>query len=295
MRGAPFLASFARNGRGGRGRRRGTRLFTQSTSRHLLGLVPFHNELAACNMPAMNSWGQSVALASALATVLMFFLYLVQYRKGKQRDGDKLFVITVRALGFGLAALIVLMLIFHKQVAWMMGPEHQTTTYVTPSFTLPTVVIRDNTTRYSDSEAGSGTIGPSPEAAYQPPPNPLSISVPANTSWTSTGIVVEKGQLVSIHAGGEITVSDHDPPRSPDGSGEPCGINRNVPFVAPGLPCHSLIGRIDGSPPFEVGRSREFRAGESGTLALGVNDNWFGDNHGFWRATVFIRDNKSPK
>jgi hypothetical protein len=63
-------------------------------------------------------------------------------------------------------------------------------------------------------------------------------------------------------------------------------------FVAPGLPCWSLIGRIGQSGTiFEVGSSKSFVAASSGEVYLGVNDNYFGDNSGSWTASISITGN----
>lgn len=129
-----------------------------------------------------------------------------------------------------------------------------------------------------------------------PPPNPLSISIPANRPWTPTGIVVSEGQLVTIKADGEIIVSDHNPPQTPNGTGKACYPNPEIHywhFPAQNLSCSSLIGRIGDLTPFEVGSSRQFRAESSGPLWLGVNDNWFPDNRGSWEATIFVKGDNS--
>ena len=58
-------------------------------------------------------------------------------------------------------------------------------------------------------------------------------------------------------------------------------------FLAPGLPCWSLIAKIGQSGSiFEVGLSKTFQASASGQLYLGVNDDYFGDNSGSWTAVI---------
>ncbi len=243
-------------------------------------------------------WQYPVALISALVAVLMFLLYLIQYRKGKtgqQGDKgdkpDKWVEIAVRSCISILAVAILAILIFHKKVTALMEVE-QRPTYVVPQFTLPTVVVTHDTTWYGKNEAGDGTI----QLTSTPPPNPLSIPIPATKAWTPTGIMVGKGQIVDIKAKGEIIVSPHSPRMSPDGTRKPCYPNpeiHNWNFPAADLACGSLIGRIGGQAPFAVGSSMNFRAPASGLLWLGVNDNWFDDNHGEWDVTIFVKDEKS--
>jgi hypothetical protein len=60
-------------------------------------------------------------------------------------------------------------------------------------------------------------------------------------------------------------------------------------WIAPGLPCSSLIGRIGNGPPFEVGNSLAGTVTAGGELYLGVNDEStqsFVDNSGSWTVVV---------
>ncbi len=129
-----------------------------------------------------------------------------------------------------------------------------------------------------------------------PPPNPLTMSIPSTRPWTPTGITLQKGQFITISASGEIIVSDHNPPQTPNGTGKACYPNPEIHywhFPAQNLSCSSLIGKIGDLTPFEVGSSKQFRAESSGPLWLGVNDNWFPDNHGNWEVTISVKDEKS--
>ena len=104
------------------------------------------------------------------------------------------------------------------------------------------------------------------------------------------------GQVVTIKGEGTIIVSDHDPPLGPDGTSKPCYPNpgiHNWDFSDRYLPCASLLGKIGDWGPFEVGRYKKFSAPVSGTLVLGVNDNFFLDNHGSWEATIFVEKGKT--
>ncbi|HLH54182.1 MAG TPA: hypothetical protein VKY92_11270, partial [Verrucomicrobiae bacterium] len=115
------------------------------------------------------------------------------------------------------------------------------------------------------------------------------IAVPANRPWTPTGIQVRIGDDVTISAVGVIQTNLSGAKATPAGTPPDCmDIGKvNVPFVAPQLPCWSLLGRIGPSGSiFEVGAGRHFMSSANGELYLGVNDNFFGDNSGSWSATI---------
>jgi Domain of unknown function (DUF5011) len=113
----------------------------------------------------------------------------------------------------------------------------------------------------------------------------VQVSVPANQAWTDTGIDLTLGSNVTITASGTIKIASSDPGKTPAGAPE-CSAPSD--FVAPGLPCWSLIGRIGGGTPFYVGTAMGFSVTTSGRLFLGVNDNSFPDNTGSWTATVTV-------
>jgi hypothetical protein len=121
------------------------------------------------------------------------------------------------------------------------------------------------------------------------------IAVAATRPWTPTGIQVQIGDDVSISATGVIQANFNGAKATPAGTSPDCmaaGVVR-VPFVAPELPCWSLLGRIGPSGNvFEVGTNRRFKANAIGQLYLGVNDNFFADNSGHWTAGVAV--SKSP-
>lgn len=115
------------------------------------------------------------------------------------------------------------------------------------------------------------------------------IAIAASQPWTPTGIQLQIGDDIAISATGIIQTNLKGARATPAGTLPDCmDVGRvNVPFVAPELPCWSLLGRIGPTGNiFEVGASRHFRANASGELYLGVNDNFFGDNSGQWQATV---------
>jgi len=116
------------------------------------------------------------------------------------------------------------------------------------------------------------------------------VPVPASRPWVDTGVFVNIGDSVSITASGIIYVSGSDPGKGPAGvPGRVATDNNSIlpgPFLAPGLTCWSLIGRVGNGPAFEVGTGTSFIAISSGELNLSVDDNHFPDNRGSWTATI---------
>ncbi len=115
-------------------------------------------------------------------------------------------------------------------------------------------------------------------------------SVPATAPWTSTNIVIGSGMHVTIAAEGMIHVNMGGAVQPPDGDGGSPGCVGDASFVAPGLRCWSLIGRIGNGAPFEIGRQHALAISSSDQLFLGVNDQiaGFNDNSGFWTAVVKV-------
>ena len=60
------------------------------------------------------------------------------------------------------------------------------------------------------------------------------------------------------------------------------------PVPAPQLNCWSLIGRVRGGPIFEIGMKGTVPPGSAGRLYLGVNDDDYTDNSGYWKAVVTV-------
>lgn len=114
------------------------------------------------------------------------------------------------------------------------------------------------------------------------------VTISATREWTPTGVFLQAGQVVGIMGFGTIhTGSSH--PRGPAGD-RACTPAGNYPatadkFPAPDLPCWSLIARIGGGRPFEVGTSTVIVA-SPGQLYLGVNSGGFSHNSGSWSVNI---------
>ena len=120
------------------------------------------------------------------------------------------------------------------------------------------------------------------------------VVVTSSHTWTNTGLDVRPGQLVEINATGTITYA-HGLRTGPQGIpwGADCTRVLHTPttranWPAPGLPCWSLIGRIGNGTAFPVGSHATVKPVRAGRLYLGVNDNYYPDNQGAWRATLRV-------
>jgi hypothetical protein len=118
-----------------------------------------------------------------------------------------------------------------------------------------------------------------------------SVEVLGDRAWTDTGLRVTSGSSVTVVASGSIKYygSNSIYSATPDGAGS-CTATAPEGYVAPGLVCVSLIGRIADTQPFNVGVKRTFSAHDAGELFLGVNDKngLFNDNSGSWHAIITI-------
>ncbi|MEZ5319596.1 MAG: LecA/PA-IL family lectin [Vicinamibacterales bacterium] len=111
-----------------------------------------------------------------------------------------------------------------------------------------------------------------------------SIFVLANQAWTDSGLMVRKGENLRISATGEIKFGQGDTQRSnANGNAEV----RNPRFPVPALPVGGLIGRVGRSAAFPIGvEQARITMPEDGRLMLGINDDGFSDNSGYFRVTI---------
>jgi PA-IL-like protein len=111
------------------------------------------------------------------------------------------------------------------------------------------------------------------------------ISVSPKQAWTSTGITVRKGEVLTINASGEVQLStDANDVATPFGSKSGRkATNAPLPNVLAG----ALIGRIGtNGEPFAIGSGVSVPMPAAGQLFLGVNDDGFGDNQGEFRVDI---------
>jgi len=141
---------------------------------------------------------------------------------------------------------------------------------------------------------------PEPTRVPAVPLAPITVRVPGNMPWTDAGIDLNAGDSVTITGSGlvAVTVDGRVPPKAPGGFAPNCAAASTFyhrPFgrlPAPALPCWSLVGRIGNNAAFKVGVRTAFRVQSGGRLYLGVNDDSFGDNSGYWTAVVSLQSGR---
>ena len=121
--------------------------------------------------------------------------------------------------------------------------------------------------------------------------------MPANVPWIDTGLDLAPGQSISLTASGGISfearviIPYHGSRlqfvqgQSADGSSAYDTSDLRHPFVAPGLPGYSLVGKVGNTAPFEIGSRATFYSPTGGRLYLSVNANSFERNSGAWIVT----------
>ena len=133
--------------------------------------------------------------------------------------------------------------------------------------------------RPSNAVATSGT-----NAALAPATG-AGISVSPKQQWTSTGLTVKKGEMLSFNATGEVQLStDANDVATPFGAkGGRKAASAPVPTALAG----ALIGRIGANgQPFPIGSGVTVPMPAAGQLFLGVNDDGLADNQGEFRVDV---------
>jgi hypothetical protein len=140
-----------------------------------------------------------------------------------------------------------------------------------PSSDIARIVLARTDAAATSSTTGTATTGGA-------------IVVPANQRWTSTGITVRRGEIVTFDTTGEIRVGPggDDVARAAGVLGGRTAAGTPIPQSIVG----ALIGRIGNSAPFGIGNQTSVPMPASGILYLGVNDNNFDDNSGEFRVQI---------
>jgi hypothetical protein len=114
---------------------------------------------------------------------------------------------------------------------------------------------------------------------------PGAITVQANQPWTSTGVVVKKGQRLNFTTTGEVQLSDDANDIATADGAKSQRYAANAPMK--GVLAGALVGRIGpNGTPFAIGAQPTIVAPAAGLLFLGVNDDGFGDNKGNFQVIV---------
>ena len=111
------------------------------------------------------------------------------------------------------------------------------------------------------------------------------IVVPGNQPWVDTGIRVNAGDQVTIHVTGQVGTMQGIAPVGPEGkTGE---TSDKYPMAT--MQAGALIGRVGTGQPFSIGSQRTpIQMQSGGTLQLGTNDDFFGDNTGAFAVTIQV-------
>jgi len=116
------------------------------------------------------------------------------------------------------------------------------------------------------------------------PPTGAGTSVSPKQAWTSTGITVKKGEVITFNASGEVQLSgEANDIATPSGSKTG---RRAAGSQLPNVLAGGLIGRIGNNPPFGIGSQATITMPAAGQLFLGVNDDGFDDNRGEFRVDI---------
>ena len=108
--------------------------------------------------------------------------------------------------------------------------------------------------------------------------------VNAKQQWTSTGLVVRRGEVLTFNTTGEIQLST-----AGDDIATPAGSKSGRTAAAgplPSSPAGVLVGRIGNGQPFVIGNQTSITMPAAGRLFLGINDDHFGDNNGEFRVEI---------
>ena len=125
--------------------------------------------------------------------------------------------------------------------------------------------------------SGSGTTGSAPSAGG-------AVVVNGNQQWTSTGIMVRKGERLTFNTSGEVRLS------TGDDVAQPAGATSGRKVAGAPMPneiAGALIGRIGtNGKPFGIGNLNSVVVPETGMLFLGINDDHVADNSGEFRVQI---------
>lgn len=137
----------------------------------------------------------------------------------------------------------------------------------------------------SRPENAVATSGTTPAVAVTQPVAGA-LTVQANQPWTSTGIVVKKGQRVSFTTSGQVQLSD-DANDIANGNGAISG-RKTAGAPVPAAGAGALIAKVGSNgAAFPIGGDQmTVTMPVDGLLYLGINDDGFADNKGNYQVIV---------
>jgi hypothetical protein len=119
------------------------------------------------------------------------------------------------------------------------------------------------------------------------PVRTATIDVAAKRDWTSTGLIVKRGDRLRITATGSVTLD----PASGQASGPEGGDLPDAKKLMADRPTGALIGVIgaDNDDFIFIGGQTEFTARRDGLLFLSVNEGTLSDNTGAYKAVIELQ------
>ena len=121
--------------------------------------------------------------------------------------------------------------------------------------------------------ATSGTAGGGP-----------GVVVPANQQWVSSGLTVQRGEVLRFQSTGEIRLSGDSNDIAPVTGARSQRYAGASPL--PQIFAGALIGRIGNGQPFAIGDQASIRMPAAGVLWLGINDDVVADNSGQFNVVI---------
>ena len=108
--------------------------------------------------------------------------------------------------------------------------------------------------------------------------------VSAKQQWTSTGLVVRRGETLTFNTTGEITLGPNADEVATAAGSKSGRMATNAPL--PRSLAGALIGRIGNGQPFGIGNQTSIVMPAAGRLFLGINDDHLDDNAGEFRVEI---------
>jgi hypothetical protein len=117
----------------------------------------------------------------------------------------------------------------------------------------------------------------------------VNVEVAAKRDWTSSGVIVKRGDRLRISATGNITLDPSGQASGPEGIEAPDSRK-----LVSEKPTGGLIGVIgaDNDDFVFIGRLTEFTATRDGLLFLSVNEGTLSDNSGAFKAVIEIQSQR---
>ena len=145
------------------------------------------------------------------------------------------------------------------------------TTNNVPSSSVTQITFNAPKAKPDDKQSGKGT-----ELKYD-----------TKSGWKDTGIQVEKGQKVTITASGIFTTGLGMPMVDADGYKS---IREDVNNLKKATPYAKFFAALSSAPTrfYEIGKKGSFIAGSSGTLMIGLNNKWVGNDSGELTVVITI-------